>query len=348
LKKVKPESGNSSATNSNQQSPAGKGSKDAIYDSSDNQSNMEEEIGSPSAVSNCDNADKINTLSLLIPQRSLSTPIFPNMSSLALARANSQCNYKQTLNALETLQKRFVEYQITSLRDTLIKAQLIQSSLVIPSLKTTQEQQEVNPIKRIVSKEKSSADNDENEPEIFYGEVEYPLLHLAPKSMQVEEINKKVKNAQVKVLKGKRVAKLSDDTSLEGDKQNDSLLESLTATRAGTQRSELEMAINLRELSEQFAEVIGKNLKKSNKSKKNEESVKSKDSAQKYTKLQKKEKVKESKINKAQEKDKKPRARKEAREELLSPVSKGRKMMERKKNRWQLQEQAEVEAQKFF
>jgi len=322
MKKVKSQTANSSEANSNNQSPI-KGLKEVIYDTSDNQSIQEE--GASPAISSFDTVEKIN---LLMPQRSLSTPIFSN---LHLNRGANQSNQKQILNALDILQKRIAEYQVISLRDAIIKAHVSQGPLTIPSLNSGEEKN-VSPVEKIIS----NLQNDEDDLEVYYGEVEYPLLHLAPKDTQVEVANKKAKSGasnKAKGAKNKKSAKMSDcsSPSFEGDKQNDSLLESLTATRAGTQRSEPEMTINLRELSEQVAELIGQKNKKSNKNSKNEDNGKAKETVKKN---QKKEKV--------QEKEKKQRGKKGTQEALLSPVLKGKRMTERKKNRWQAQEEDEL------
>jgi hypothetical protein len=317
LKKVKSQTANSSEVNSNDQSPITKGLKEVIYDTSDNQSIQEE--GNSPAISSFDTVEKIN---LLMPQRSLSTPIFSN---LHLNRGANQSSQKQILNALETLQKRLVEYQVLSLRDAILKAHLSQVPLIIPTL-SSGEEKIVSPVQKIIS----NLQNDADDLDIYYGEVEYPLLHLAPKDTQVEVANKKAKagtSNKVKGSKNKKLAKMSNcsSPSFEDDKQNDSLLESLTATRAGTQRSEPEMTINLRELSEQVAELIGQKNKKANKNSKNEESIK----------------VKET-VKKNQKKEKKQKGKKGTQEALLSPVLKGKRMTERKKNRWQAQEEDEL------
>jgi len=317
MKKVKSQTANFSEDSSNNQSPTTKSLKEVVYDTSDNQS-IQEESASP-AVSSFDTVEKIN---LLIPQRTMSTPIFSN---LHLNKGPNQSSHKQIINALDTLQKRLVEYQIISLRDAIIKAHLSQGPLMIPSL-NSREEKNVSPVKKIIS----NLQNDDEELEVYYGEVEYPLLHLAPKGMQIEEVNKKAKASvsnKAKEAKNKKSAKMSDcsSSSFEDDKQNDSLLDSLTATRAGTQRSEPEMAVNLKELSEQVAELVEQKNKKSSKNSKNEESGKSKET-----------------VKKNQKKEKKQRGKKGAQEALLSPVLKGKKMTERKKNRWQAQEEDEL------
>jgi len=309
MKKVKSQTANTSEVNSIDQSPTAKGLKEVIDDTSDNQS-IQEESASP-AVSSFDAAEKIN---LIMPQRSLSTPIFSN---LHLNRGTNQSSQKQLQNALETLQKRLVEYQVITLRDTILKAHLSQLNFTIPSLNPIEEREKnVKTVQKIIK----NLQKDEEDLEVYYGEVEYPLLHLAPKGMQVEEVNKKAKagtSNKVKVAKNKKASKLSNcsSPSFEGD---DYLLDSLTATRAGTQRSEPEMTINLRELSEQVAELIGQTNKKANKNSKTEESGKA------------------SKKN--QKKEKAQRGKKGAKEEPLSPVLKGKRMTERKKNRWQQEE----------
>jgi len=312
MKRIKSQTANSSEDTSLNQSPTTKGLKEAMYDTSDNQSMIEEEVGSP-AVSTFEVTEKFGVLA---PQRSLSTPIFSNLN---LTRATSQSSHKQLLNALDTLQKRIVEYQVLSVRDTIIKAALLsQGPLRIPSLNGSEEPA-VNPVEKIIS----NLQNDEDDLEIYYGDVEYPLLHLAPKGMQVEEAKKKAKAGKAKGYKSKKAAKMSDCSS-PASEQDDSLLESLTATRAGTQRSEPEMKINLRELSEQVAELIGQKNKKTKKNSKNEENVKIKEAVKKNNKNEK-----------SQEKEKKQKAKRGAKEALLSPVLKGKRMTERRKNKWQ-------------
>jgi len=314
MKKFKSQTANTSESNSLNQSPTTKALKEVIYDTSDNQSSIEEEVDSPT-VSSFETVEKIN----LFPQRSISTPAFSNFN---LTKPANQSGHKQLLNALDTLQKRIVEYQVLNLRETIIKAALLsQGPLKIPSLNGIEEEK-VDPVKKIISE----LQKDDNDFEVYYGEVEYPLLHLAPKGTQVEEELKKKAKAgnsnKTKGTRGRKPAKMSNCSS-PSDEQDDSLLDSLTATRAGTQRSEPEMTVNLKELSEQVADLLNQKGKKTKKNSKNEENAKIKETVKKNIK---------------NEKEKKPKAKRSNKEALLSPVIKGRKMTERRKNKWQGQE----------
>jgi len=124
---------------------------------------------------------------------------------------------------------------------------------------------------------------------------------------------------------------IMSDCSSPSVEEEDSLLESLTATRAGTQRSEPEMAINLKELSEQVAELLCQKSKKTKRTSKNEEKTKLKETAKKNPKSEK-----------MQEKEKKQKTKRTNKEEPLSPMLKGKRMTERRKNKWQVQENDEL------
>jgi len=153
------------------------------------------------------------------------------------------------------------------------------------------------------------------------------LLHLAPKNVPTQETKKGSKNtssAKIKGAKSKRTAKSTNCSS----PNDDSIFESLAATREATQLTESDMNMNLREFSEKIAEVMAKKNKKS-------KSVMSEETVEKVKKTQKKEKM----VEIVTEKEKKGKGKKEVKEEALSPVSKGKRSAERRKNRWQLQEE---------
>jgi len=286
MKKIKTQT--SSENNSNQQSPTHKENFEDVYDGLESRSMIEEER-SPSAKSNSGNAEK-NSDSLFA-QRSVSTPLtFGTFGTLGLGlpRLGSNNSQKQVQNALDALQRKLLfEQQAASLREMILKAKLAHGPLSIPPLASTSNSTATS-IKKEKSQEgKNSIKNDEDEPEIMVGDVEYPLLSLSNPLF-------------------------GSNTATKGQKLVEApSFESLTATRAETQRSDSEMNEELSQGTE------GK--RKRNKKETNSEKAK---------KTQKKEK---------EQGKEKPKARKQNKD-LLSPVlaAKKKRMTERKLNKWQL------------
>jgi len=301
MKKIKTRT--SSENNSNQQSPNHKENFEDVYDGLESRS-MIEEGNSPSNKSNNGGDGEKNNVSLFA-QRSVSTPLaFGSLGlGLGLPRLGSHSNQKQVQNALEALQRKLLlEQQTASLREMIQKAKLAHAPLTIPPLKSTSNSTASSLKKEKMQEVKTAPKNDEEEPEVMIGEVEYPLLALA------------------NPLFGSNTAQKSQRL-IEAPS-----FESLTATRAETQRSDSDTNEDLSESAD------GK--KKRNKKGTNTEKAKK---TQKKEKEQGKEKSKAKKQN----------------VDLLSPVltAKKKRMTERKPNKWQLNtdvEQNNNDSKKVF
>jgi len=318
MKKIKSQTSNSSETN-----------EDAVYDSPASKQfdslechSMIEEERSPSNKSA--NGHK-SFEDVLIPQRSVSTPSFFSSIFFGQPVLPINDNQRQVQNALDTLQKKMmIGQQAATLRE-IIKAQLCQGPLSIPPLHSSSQNASSKPqeIKKIIR-------NNEDEPEIIYGDVEYPFLNMAAPQNPLESLPSSSMNAKKNKASGKRQkksAKTSSDSSpaYDSGKQGEGYLadlrDSLAATRAETQRSESEFGSSLREMSEEFAKIVGNKKKQGKKA----GSVKSSEGVEKGKKNQKKEKKQEKTVAKAQKKN-----------DLISPrVSTGRRLAERKLNKWQ-------------
>ena len=306
MKKLKTSSG----SNSSDQSPVLKSSfDDAVYDSSEvlECHSAIEGVRSPSSRLSSQDTNKMNEETTvpecLIPQRSFSTPIIPTALSFGAAKNKVPDGQKQIQNALETLQKRMLlEQQAFIIRDIIKRVQFSQDVLRIPSLNS--ESNDIDsPSHAELTREKLKKvlTRGEEDPEIIIGEIEYPLLSMAPPSTNSKRstLGKINPPKRGKKVNAKNPLCSSPDSEDDDDDQNDSLLDSLTVTRAETQRSDYS------EVGESFAKVTEKKKGK-------------KEPAEKPRKYQKKEKT-----SKANNKG------------LLSPLIKERKMTERKKNKWQ-------------
>jgi len=281
MKKIKTRT--SSENNSNEQSPIKENFED-VYDGLESRS-MVEEGGSPSNKSNTGGDSEKNNVSLFA-QRSVSTPLaFGSLGlGLGLPRLGAHSNQKQVQNALEALQRKLLfEQQTASLREMIQKAKLAHAPLTIPPLKSTSNSTTPSVKKEKMQEVKSK--NDEEEPEVMIGEVEYPLLALA--------------NPLFGSISAPKSQRLIEAPSFE----------SLTATRAETQRSDSDMNEDLSESAD--------GRKKKNKKGAN---------AEKAKKTQKKEKD--------QGKEKKTKKQNQV---LLSPVltTKNKRLAERKANKLQ-------------
>jgi len=331
MKKIKTQTTNSDAS-SNDDATSDKQAGGNQFDALESNS-MIEEPRSPSAKSYCEDAEKTNSRRLveevLIPQRSISTPSF--FSSIFFNNGpvnNKQC---QVQNALETLQKKMLlEQQAAALRDVIARVQRAQEPLSIPPL-VSSSNSTASTLKGKSQDGKNVLKMDEEGPEIIYGPVEYPLLSLATSNLNNETEQKNslaTSEALPKTKNGKRqrASKISSNSSPTHETARDSL----TVTRADTQKSDVDFGTSLREMSEQFADMTEGKRRKNKKA----GSVKSSEGVEKTKKTQKK--------GKEQEKEKKSRAQK--RDGLLSPVN-GRRLTERKLNRWQMV-QAEKQEQK--
>jgi len=299
MKKIK----TTSVSNSSEQSPVLKANfDDAVYDSSEGLEchSVIEGARSPS------DGEKINDETMigesLIPQRSLSTPIIPVSLNFNNPKTRVPDSQKQLQNALETLQRRMLlEQQAIIIRDIVKRVQFSQDLLRIPALNSDAEIE--SPRRAQITREelKKAFVRGEDEPEIIIGEIEYPLLSMAPPSTK-PDVNSKKPAGNISKRTKKAHAKNSILSSPDSD-SSESLLDSLTVTRAETQRSDTEVAYSLKEVSESFAKAMDGGKRKN-----------------------KKETV---------EKTKKKAGRQSNNKGLLSPLIKERKMTERKKNKWQ-------------
>ena len=309
LKKIK----TSSVSNSSEQSPIHKANfDDAVYDSSEGLEchSVIEGVRSPS--SSQDN-EKINDDTILgenlIPQRSLSTPIIPVSLGFKNTKERVPDSQKQLQNALETLQRRMLlEQQAYIIRDIVKRAQFSQDILRIPTLNSNDEVESPRPANFSHQELRKAFIRGEDDPEIIIGEIEYPLLSMAPPSTKLDLNSKRSTSKANESKKTKRsYAKNSVLSSPDSD-SSESLLDSLTVTRAETQRSETEVAYSMKEMSESFVKAIEGGKRKNKK-----------EAVEKPKKNTKKEKAGRQSNNKG----------------LLSPLIKERKMTERKKNKWQ-------------
>lgn len=304
MKKLK----TSSVSNSSDQSPVLKGSfDDAMYDSSEvlECHSAIEGVRSPSSHLSSQDINKMNDETTvpdcLIPQRSFSTPIIPTALSFGAAKNKVPDGQKRLQNALETLQKRMLlEQQAFIIRDIIKRVQFSQDAFRIPALNS--ESNDIDsPCSAEISREqlKKALTRGEEDPEIIIGEIEYPLLSMAPPSTNSK------RSTLGKINPPKRGKKANAKNSLcsspDSEDDDDSLLDSLTVTRAETQRSDSEVG-------ESSAKVADGGKKRGKK-----------EPAEKPRKYLKKEKT----------------SRQANKKGLLSPLIKERKMTERKKNKWQ-------------
>jgi hypothetical protein len=298
----------SSGSNSSDQSPVLKSSfDDAVYDSSEvlECHSAIEGVRSPSSHLSSQDANKMNDETTvpecLIPQRSFSTPIIPTALSFGAAKNKIPDGQKQIQNALETLQKRMLlEQQAFIIRDIIKRVQFSQDILRIPALNSESNDVE-SPCSAEITREqlKKVLTRGEEDPEIIIGEIEYPLLSMAPPSTNSKRSTLAKINPPKRGKKANAKNSLCSSPDSEDDDENESLLDSLTVTRAETQRSDSE-------IGESVAKITDGGKKKGKK-----------ESAPR--KNLKKEKTSRQANNKG----------------LLSPLMKERKMTERKKNKWQ-------------
>lgn len=327
--------------NSNDQSPMGKENSEENTINCLESTSMLEEIDSPSIKSFCEDHEAQDSHKMLegilIPQRSISTPLIVNTFNLRHHKTGTNDSHKQVQYALETLQKKMLmEQQAAALREILMKVQLAQEPLVIPPLvsasNSTQSSINNGKIEKKVDKDF------EEEPEVIYGPVEYPLLAMAPPLFGSDFVQRdsllNLPSSSVTLHNAKSSTKNQKASKLES-----ALLESLSVTRADTQMSDSEAS------SSQASEKSSLEAKK-RKSKKIETG-----------KMPRKQ-------DKAREQGKeKTKAKRQRNESLLSPVKTGRRLIERKKNKWQGGDQEykkldkgnggsvkqdESQAQKFF
>jgi len=308
MKKIKTQSSNVSDNNSQPSPLIREAYEDAIYDSSEGLEcrSMIEEPRSPSTKSYNEDS-KANQQKmieeLLMPQRSLSTPIVASLNFSSKDK-NSQ---KQLQNALETLQKRMVLEQQASIIKNILQRAKLAEPLIIPPLQAIADRS-ISSFKNINEPEKPVFKSLEGEPEIFVGEIEYPLLSLAPKGSESGQKNfgfPSMSNVVVPKRGKKALSKLSTESSPVSDLQrhSESLFESLAVTRAETQRSDSDS-------SEEYEKTVGRKRKG--------------------------KKAAVDKVKKSQKKEEKVKGKKQKKEELLlSPLVKGKKMSERKMNKWQ-------------
>jgi len=263
MKKIKTRT--SSENNSNQQSPNHKENFEDVYDGLESRS-MIEEGNSPSNKSNTGGDGEKNNVSLFA-QRSVSTPLaFGSLGlGLGLPRLGAHSNQKQVQNALEALQRKILlEQQTASLREMIQKAKLAHAPLTIPPLKSTSNSTASSLKKEKMQEVKSTPKkDDEEEPEIMVGEVEYPLLALANNPLFGSNTAQKSQ-------------KLIEAPSFEY----------LTATRAETQRSDSDS-------NEELSESADGKKKRNKKGTNNDKAKKT----QKKEKEQGKEKSKAKKQN---------------------------------------------------
>jgi len=317
MKKIKSQPSNSSET-----------FEDAVYDSPTSKNfdslechSMIEEERSPKSTNGQKTFEDV-----LIPQRSMSTPSF--FSSIFFSAPTLPINdsQKQVQQALETLQKKILlEQQAAALREV-IKAQFSKNSLSIPPLHSSSQ----NASSKSQDNKKIFKSNGDG-PEIIYGEVEFPFLSMSAPQNTVGILPSSSMAINKPKALGKRQKKSTKDSSdsspaYESGRQAESsfndIRDSLTATRAETQRSESELGSSLRELSEEFAQLVNGKRRKTKKA----ASVKSSEGNGKGKKAQKKEKKQEKAGDKHSSKD-----------DLFPPrISTGRRLAERKLNKWQM------------
>jgi len=264
MKKIKSQT-LSSESNSNQQSPTFKENSEENDSNCLESTSMIEEINSPSIKSFCEETETLNAHHMLegvlIPQRSISTPLIVNTFNLRHSKADAGDNHKRVQHALEVLQKKMLmEQQASLLKDILFKAHAAQEPLIIPPLMSASDSASspanFGKIKKIPGFE--------DDQEVIYGPVEYPLLAMAPPLFGGDSVNGK--------------------TSTKGT----GLFGSLAATRAETQRSESDDVSSCSsEESAEALEVKRRKSKKTNNGKKVEVAGKGK----KVEKKEKKEKV---------------------------------------------------------
>jgi hypothetical protein len=314
MKKIKTQTFNSDS-NSNQQSPTFKDNSEDNVSNCLESASMLEEIDSPSVKSFCDEHEIQNTHRMLegvlIPQRSISTPLIVNTFHLRYHKSVATDSHKQVQHALETLQKKMLmEQHAAALREILFKVQLAQEPLVIPPLVSASNstQSSVNSGKQ----EKNVVKDFEEESEVIYGPVEYPLLAMAPPLFGSDFAQKEsllnLPHSSIMLNNIKTSTKNQKVSKLES-----ALLDILSVTRADTQMSDSEASSSHE--SENSSQALEAKRRKSKKTK--------------APKVQ----------NKAKEQVKeKTKPKKQRNESLLSPVKSGRRLTERKKNKWQTTE----------
>jgi len=247
LKKIKTQSSNISESNSQTSPLLREAEEDAIYESSEGLEcrSVIEDPRSPSTKSyNEDIKANDNKMieELLMPQRSLSTPLISSNFGLNIP-LKEKSNQRQLQNALETLQKRIIfEQQASLIKSILQRAKFAQDSVAIPPLQSTSDSL-LNSLKNFSQIEKPVFKTAEGEPEIFVGEIEYPLLALAPGGLEANQKALGFSNTNniSAPKRGKKAqAKIQIESSPDSDtpRQSESLFDSLVATRAETQRSD--------------------------------------------------------------------------------------------------------------
>jgi hypothetical protein len=297
MKKIKTQTSNTSESNSESHS-------------------MIEEPRSPSTQSFSEDVEKINgqkSLEGLFPQRSVSTPLLFGGASLRPSKMGIAESHRYVQNALEALEKKILlEQQAASLRDTILKTQLSQEPLYIPPLLSSNSAPSLS--KKGKGQEGNNSPQDDDESDFIVGPVEFPLLSMAA-PLFTNENGQKASSVN---LSGKTIKCPKPLASLyESSKPTEgSFLDSLTVTRAETQRSDSDSS------SEDLSQA-GEGKKKRGKK---ASSVKSLEVGGKVKKAHKKEK----------EQEKKTKSRQQKKDELLSPILSSRRLMERKKNKWQL------------
>jgi len=244
-------------------------------------------------------------------QRSISTPLISNPFSLKPLKVTVDHGHKQIQHALEALQKKLmIDQQATALKEILLKIHRSQEPLNIPPLFTPSDS-----TVSTVKKGRVTIKTGDDEQEVIYGDVEYPFLS---QSMSYDEANAgqgfassslTLKNAIASSKSHESMSSSESSPTYRSAKQTFDFDDSLTATRAETQKSESE-------LENEKAEGKRRRNKKAD--------AKNSEVTEKGKKTQRKEKTKGKK-------EKSP---------LLSPV-KSRRLTERKKNKWQMNEETD-------
>jgi len=267
MKKIKSQT-LSSESNSNQQSPINKENFEEEDSNCLESASVIEEISSPSAKSFCEEPEAHNVHKMLegvlIPQRSISTPLIVNTFNLRHSKGESADNHKRVQHALEVLQKKMlIEQQASLLKEILFKAYVPAEPLIIPPLVSASDSTS-SPVTYGRAKKISKLDDDQ---EVIYGPVEYPLLSMAPPAF-------------------------GGDFMKTATKQG-GLFGSLAVTRAETQKSDSDdVSSCTSEESSEGIEVRKRNSKKSGNAKKTEAVGKGKKVEKK---VQGKEKIKSKK-----------------------------------------------------
>jgi hypothetical protein len=245
------------------------------------------------------------------------------------ARMTIEDSYKQVQQALERLQERLRIEQELSRRES--KKQLCQEPLIIPPFLPLFSADFNKPLLKNVRKM-------EDEMEVFYGEVEYPLLNNIENIGNTETFQfpslSLPKNKSMRPSKAKqssmlanlpsRLASLIDDDGESEGSFFTEIRDSLTATRTETQKSDSEMGVATKETGTKKRTLrITEEKKKEHK----------KNAISRTIEPTKKD----EKSPKTGEEKEKTRTKLQKEEDLYSlPVHHGKRQRERRLNRWQL------------